>query len=1110
MKQIIVGLFLLLCIPCLSIAQSEQRIPIVSVADQSFAAWNYSNYLNDNLSAFVPSVWLQKYSYSTVIINLQAKSNITRLSLYDYTGVFTNQPAFFYAINGADTVYLGKFTGETYQAFVDIASPFPVVATKIAMKKYGNNIPQKVQVYGSQYIAGAVADSTPIRLLTDSIQSFVNTGMNYKPWLTDNLTDLVKSVYTPINLQYTDVKLLLNDKRAQIAKIRLYDEAGIFTTNPAYVYVLKDTSMKLIGTFQGLLYKQFVDMVIPEGTQADAIIVRKYGNNIPQKVQTFGRTLPFDEMKLIHMPVEDSKVPITSVKPGIITGMDYTPWLLESTDSLVKPVFNAINMQWVDVEVKFPAAYKISKISLFDDAGIFTTNPAAIFIKNDSTLTLKANFQGLKYKEFVDYNFVDTPSAEAIVVRKYGNNIPQKVWAYGKLDTTKKTDTIPIVKIPIEAKRWYTLNYVPNGLVSLFNGVTTESINTGASSFKPTYEALYPIDEGESITLKQIKMFDYTGVFTANPVQLFVIKKDGTRINIGSFTGSNYNVWVGPYPDRTIVGDAQFMLDSAITNIQYIGISCNRNDLPTEIEFYGYYKAPTILLQKPRTYAPFRTTLGMNAFEWDFVRPSVNSRVIAEDKYAAIQNFRGFRHYIDWQKLENTEGQYTFNPTHSGGWDYDLTYERCKRDSIEVLACIQNTASWMQNTWPDSLKAVDNIPLKYGLPKDNPQSYIEYGKVAFQFAARYGSNTNIAPALIKVNTTPRWTNDPPNTVKIGLDYVHYMECGNELDKWWKGINGYMSPYEYAAALSAFYDGHKNALGPDVGVKNADSTIQVVMNGIAWSKPSYVRGMIEWCKQNRGYKADGTINLCWDVINYHHYSTDNGQSQSGVATRGAAPEIGGADSVAQAFVSFSEKYAYSKPVWITEMGFDINQGSPRKAIAIGNKTALQTQADWILRSALVNQREGINHTFFYELNDNNINSSTQYNSMGLTDSVYQRKPAMDYLFQTNALMGNYRYKRTLQTYPIVDEYDLNGSYIYAVWMPTETGASQSCQITFKQTDSVTIYTPTAGANSMHQQNLPVTNGQIQIIATETPVFIKAKSPVAALQYVYNGKWMISKF
>jgi endoglucanase len=89
-----------------------------------------------------------------------------------------------------------------------------------------------------------------------------------------------------------------------------------------------------------------------------------------------------------------------------------------------------------------------------------------------------------------------------------------------------------------------------------------------------------------------------------------------------------------------------------------------------------------------------------------------------------------------------------------------------------------------------------------------------------------------------------------------------------------------------------------------------------------------------------------------------------------------------------------------PVWITETGFDINQGSPQKLIAIGSKSAAQTQADWTLRSALTFLREGISSLFFFELNDGNEGSATKYASMGLTDTLFKRKLAMDYLYQTN--------------------------------------------------------------------------------------------------------------
>ena len=955
-------LFAFLFILCINAnAQTNQRISLSSATDATFPQSDYAGYLTDNFDSIISPLTGQD-QYSTVVITLQFKCIISKLSLYDLDGIFTVNPAWLYAINGKDTTYIGAFTGEQYGIFTDLFPGIPMVATKIALRKFGNNIPQKIQVFGQPYQAGTPADASPLRLVVDSVISAINTGMNYTPWLNDNLLNLVASAWGSINNQYVDVRLKLN-KRSQVSKISLYDYTGVFTTNPAYVYLQKDTSLQLVGKFEGLQYQVFVPYNIPEGLQGDAVIIRKYGNNIPQKVQVFGRVLPDD--------------------PSITTPVVVIP---PPVDTIPTPVYT---------------------------------------------------------------------------------------------------------KIPIEGKRWYILNYAPLGISSLFNGVTNESINTGFASFHPAYECLYPLNDGEAIRISQVKMFDYSGSFTANPAQLFAITKDGRRIQLGSFTGSKYNQWVGPYPDRNTTGPAMFNLDSTISNIQYIGISCTHSDLPTEIEFYGTYTPPTAAIPPVRNFVTFNKTLGMNGFEWDFVRPNINSRMIAEDKYAAIKNFTGFRHYLDWKQLEGTEGKYSFNPSNAGGWDYDMTYERCKRDSIEVLACIKNTPDWMVSTYPSSIAAADNAPLKYGRARDSVQSYVEKGRVAFQFTARYGRNANIPLSLIKVNTQPRWTNDPPNVVKVGLGLVKYVECGNELDKWWKGTNGYMNPYEYATLLSAFYDGHKGLLGNDVGVKNADSTMQVVMSGLAFDDPSYVRGMIEWCRQNRGYKANGKIDLCWDVINYHHYSNDAASSQQGSSTRGAAPEVSDAVDVARSFVTLSEKFANSMPVWITELGFDINQGSPQKAIVIGNKTVLQTQADWILRSALTYLREGISSLFFYELKDYNINNATKFASMGLTDSFFQRRPAMDYLYQTNQLLSAYHFNRSLQQLPVIDEYEKDGKLIYAVWIPDEKDTTLSCSIAFPYADSVIVYKPVAGSNQLQSDTLPVINGTITLMATETPLFVTVK-------------------
>jgi hypothetical protein len=511
--------------------------------------------------------------------------------------------------------------------------------------------------------------------------------------------------------------------------------------------------------------------------------------------------------------------------------------------------------------------------------------------------------------------------------------------------------------------------------------------------------------------------------------------------------------------------------------------------MPAEIEFLGDYQpAASNHLPPVRSPAVFSNAAGVNGFEWDFVVPSsTTSRIINPVKYEAIKAFTGFRHYLDWQRIENTEGSFSFNPASWGGWSYDLTYGQCFQDSIEVLVCLQNVPPWMRNTYPAGEQSKDNSPLKFGLDRLQPISYIEKARAGFQIAARYGRNTNINAALIKVNTQPRWPNDPPNEIKTGLGWVKYIECDNEANKWWRGRKGYLSAFEYAANLSAFYDGHKRTLGAGVGVKNADSTMQVVMMGMADANVSYVRGMIEWCRMNRGYLSDGSVNLCWDVINYHHYTNDKNSDQTGEATRGLAPELSKAALLASGFINFSRKYSENMPVWITELGYDLHPASPMKAIPIGNKTPMQTQADWVLRSALVYMRTGIDRLFFYELNDNAPGNATKYNTMGLSDSAFQLRPAGRYLKQVSQLFKNYKFNQSVSADPMVDEYRNGQGKAYALWIPDETARIGSYTLSVSGFAGVMVYQPAEGAAQVTSYWLSAQNGTVTIPVSETPVF-----------------------
>lgn len=493
----------------------------------------------------------------------------------------------------------------------------------------------------------------------------------------------------------------------------------------------------------------------------------------------------------------------------------------------------------------------------------------------------------------------------------------------------------------------------------------------------------------------------------------------------------------------------------------------------------------------PVTGTPLKNMFGVNAFEWDFLQnPSDpnNHNTIYEANMSLIKSFGAVRHYMDWGKLENTEGYYTYNPTNDGSWNYDVIYTRCKAEGITVLADLKSCPNWLLSTFPASQRDAENAPAPYGSDLGKPASYVQQARVAFQFAARYGYNAAVNKALVKVDTRPRWTNDVVNEVKTGMGLIKYIECDNERDKWWKGPLTQQTPEQYAANMSAFYDGDMGKLGNNAGVKTADPNMIVVMGGLASCDPAFVNRMIDWCKTNRGYKTDGSVNLCFDVINYHFYANDGSVLTRQQATVGAAPELSAAGTIADSFTEIGK--AYHIPVWVTESGYDINTGSPQRAIAIGNKSPLLTQADWNLRAALLYMRHGIDHLFYYLLFDAAAGSSTQYATSGLNDGI-KRRPAADYILQATKLMGNYVYSKTINADPLVDVYVSDTKTMYVLTVPDQKGRTAMYELDLgAKTTSANAYKPTVGADAMTKTvGMPV-NGKLNVTVTETPIFIEA--------------------
>ncbi len=646
--------------------------------------------------------------------------------------------------------------------------------------------------------------------------------------------------------------------------------------------------------------------------------------------------------------------------------------------------------------------------------------------------------------------------------------------------------------MPIDPKRWYQVNNVERGLDGLFDGKTGAPVNTGWGKLLANYDAYYPLLDGEKLNIESIRFYDGEGTNTDAPLTLSIITDQWQRIPIARFTGDRYNTWVGPDPANPTEFNVKADLKAAIASARYLVLNTS-GAYPDELELYGTYQAGKPLPTAPARSVPFRQVVGVNAFEWNVEDASAPWQ-IDESRIPALKGFSSIRHYMDWEKLEGQPGQYSFNPTYSGSWNYDIMYERLKAEGIEVLACLKTIPQWMQDTYPTNERDYENTPAPYGRDLTKPQSYIEQARVGFQYMARYGQNKNLDPSLVKVSTITTWAGT--NQVKIGLGLIRYIECENERDKTWKGRKAYQSAREYAANLSAFYDGHKNTMGPGVGAKNADPSVTVAIGGLAASTTDYLRAMIDWCREFRGYHPDGRINLCWDVINQHLYSNDVQSSQNGGSSRGAAPEVSGVGDVAAQFVNLAHQYAGDMPVWITEAGYDTHPGSPFKAIAIGSKSVLETQADWILRTALLHARVGVDRLFFYQLYDDDPKNPTQFSSMGLINGdTRTRKPAADYLAQANRLLGDYFYKETLHKDPIVDRYERAGQSAYVLVVPDERGRTATYNLAIPKGDTVQICTPTIGGNDMARVLRVSQTGTITVNVGETPVFVMPGPGVA---------------
>ncbi|MEJ7586993.1 MAG: T9SS type A sorting domain-containing protein [Ferruginibacter sp.] len=670
-------------------------------------------------------------------------------------------------------------------------------------------------------------------------------------------------------------------------------------------------------------------------------------------------------------------------------------------------------------------------------------------------------------------------------------------------------------KIPATKHDVYILNNA-DYIDGLFDGDTTTSVHAGWGHVLPLQETWIQLRDYNAQITQLHLMNDYNHTV---PVHYYAVEK-GTwnRVYLGSSVGLPSHSWNKiPAVPLAVPINASYLI--LVGELHY----------PKELRIMGSYIPKSIGPVAERVKKPFKNSIGNNFFEWDALESDTDSNdryVIQENKMSTLKIFKGgLRHYLDWDRIETSKGIYQFNPTTNGGWNYDIVYKRLKQEGVPVVICLKSLPHWMLETWPLTERDYENVPVffKNNMQEtissfEDPASYINGAKFFFQLAARYGKNTAVDPALLSgVVTGKLWPGDPNSPVRTreaGLNYIEYLEIENERDKWWKGRKAYQTGREYAAMASAYYDGHKGTLGNNAGAKQADPAMKIVIGGLALVRTDYIQGMIDWCRQYRGYKANGEVDLCFDIINFHQYSNDAGSVQYGASTRGQAPELSNISEGIDRFLNFSNQKCFGKEVWLTETGYDINQGSIQKAAAIGSKNGRDVQADLILRSSLLFSKKGLDRVMYYMFKDVNENAGSPFASSGFVESntlLSARRPVGDYLKQADGLMGNFIYQSTLNIDPVVDLYKLGNDLTYIAWIPDETGRNGTYDLTLPPgNSSVKLFSLVKGTDNLNMVIVPAPGGIYKIQASETPVFVQpipdAVLAVSLLNFtaVYHNK------
>ena len=597
-------------------------------------------------------------------------------------------------------------------------------------------------------------------------------------------------------------------------------------------------------------------------------------------------------------------------------------------------------------------------------------------------------------------------------------------------------------QLPYTSSRAYQVSSLNNNTLRAFSTLTNTASPIpdyltwvdGSNSFNFSF----PAEQAVFLTEYVVGKPQYATAASANntPFQIYYFD-----------VAQNKEVLLGTFGDNVQTVERRYAVPNGGAFAKYVcwRVTGSKATFPNWHKFMAtYLDAPApALVRMPNP----GLGLGIVDYWYNEQNPAaLPSQTVDETRYANTTVFDSSRKYIpvtDIQlavdRRETSAGVYVTDPrtlrvtaAYAGGYNLDALLTRAKTDGRYLMPNFMGNFMEYLTSYSAAPTATQqnahNALTAYGADKNDPNSYLEWVKIAGQVTGRWGK-VAVDPALLNFSTTKveYYHPDGFNQKLTAMDIMHASTWGNESDKSYQGADIHYGPDAQAVFYSAVADadqGRMSVAGELRGVKSTDPSQLVGMGPTDHVDAGFIRAMDAKWRTMRGLRPDGFVDWPIDFITFNEYDRQDG-------TRYATPY-----SLASTRPGYEELVRTVRElqprinvIYNTEFGFSVppavNTIDRSLVVATASRTASQRAADLTLNHVILTNRIGIKG-FFYQLeNDPKANPNLWDQWNGLTPETRAALLQLRGVVGTRGFLetvSNASYDRTL---PYVDRYGATG-------------------------------------------------------------------------------------